>query len=32
LINFKPSTNIVDGLQKFTDWYVSYYREGNWNE
>jgi UDP-glucuronate 4-epimerase len=29
LINFKPSTNIVDGLQKFTDWYVSYYREGN---
>lgn len=25
LVAFKPKTTIKDGLQKFTDWYVSYY-------
>ncbi len=25
-INFKPSTNIEDGLGKFVDWYVEYYQ------
>lgn len=25
-INFKPSTSIEDGLQKFVDWYVEYYK------
>jgi len=24
-VGFKPETNIEDGLQKFTDWYVEYY-------
>lgn len=24
-VGFKPSTNIEEGLQKFTDWYVNYY-------
>lgn len=24
-INFKPSTSIEDGLQKFVDWYLEYY-------
>lgn len=26
-IGFKPETSIQDGLQKFTDWYVSYYKK-----
>lgn len=26
-INFKPSTSIEDGLQKFVDWYKEYYKE-----
>ena len=25
-INFKPSTSIEDGLQKFVDWYLEYYQ------
>lgn len=25
-INFKPSTSIEDGLQKFIDWYLDYYK------
>jgi len=25
-INFKPSTTIEDGLKKFVDWYISYYK------
>ncbi|GAA0727057.1 NAD-dependent epimerase/dehydratase family protein [Clostridium malenominatum] len=25
-IDFKPSTSIEDGLQKFADWYVEYYK------
>ena len=25
-INFKPKTSIIEGLQKFTDWYVDYYK------
>jgi len=25
-INFKPSTSIEEGLQKFVDWYVEYYK------
>lgn len=24
-VGFKPKTTIVDGLQKFSDWYVGYY-------
>jgi UDP-glucuronate 4-epimerase len=28
LVGFKPKTSIKDGLQKFTDWYVSYYLKG----
>ncbi|MCD4827124.1 MAG: GDP-mannose 4,6-dehydratase [Acholeplasmataceae bacterium] len=28
LVGFKPDTSIKDGLQKFTDWYVSYYKKG----
>ena len=28
LIGFKPKTSIEEGLQKFTDWYVKYYRKG----
>ena len=27
LIGFKPQTSINDGLQKFTDWYVKYYKK-----
>lgn len=27
LVEFKPKTSIKDGLQKFTDWYVSYYKK-----
>lgn len=26
-VGFKPETSIQDGLQKFTDWYVSYYNK-----
>ncbi|MDE1549933.1 NAD-dependent epimerase/dehydratase family protein [Jeotgalibaca caeni] len=26
-IGFKPETSIQDGLQRFTDWYVSYYNK-----
>ncbi|WP_163468931.1 GDP-mannose 4,6-dehydratase [Fusobacterium sp. IOR10] len=26
-IGFKPKTSIEEGLQKFTDWYVKYYRK-----
>lgn len=29
-INFRPSTNIEDGLQKFVDWYKEYYKIENW--
>lgn len=25
-IGYKPDTSILDGLQKFTDWYVDYYK------
>lgn len=28
LIGFKPKTSIEEGLQKFTDWYVDYYKKG----
>jgi UDP-glucuronate 4-epimerase len=28
-INFKPSTSIEDGLQKFVEWYKVYYKVGN---
>jgi len=24
-IGYKPDTSILDGLQKFTDWYLDYY-------
>ena len=27
LVGFKPKTSIADGLQRFTDWYVSYYKK-----
>ena len=27
LVGFKPKTAIKDGLQRFTDWYVSYYKK-----
>jgi UDP-glucuronate 4-epimerase len=27
LVGFKPKTTIKDGLQKFTDWYVAYYKK-----
>lgn len=27
MIDFKPETNIKDGLQQFTDWYVEYYKK-----
>jgi UDP-glucuronate 4-epimerase len=27
-VGFKPSTSIEEGLQKFADWYVSYYQLG----
>ena len=27
LVGFKPKTSIKAGLQKFTDWYVSYYKK-----
>jgi len=27
LVGFKPSVSIKDGLQRFTDWYVSYYKK-----
>lgn len=27
LVRFKPKTSIADGLQRFTDWYVSYYKK-----
>lgn len=27
LVGFKPKTSIKDGLQRFTDWYVSYYKK-----
>jgi len=26
-IEFKPSTTIEDGLQRFADWYVEYYNK-----
>jgi UDP-glucuronate 4-epimerase len=26
-VNFKPSTTIAEGLQKFADWYVEYYKK-----
>lgn len=26
-VGYKPATNLKDGLQKFTDWYVSYYKK-----
>jgi len=29
LIGFKPKTSILDGLQRFTDWYVKYYNIRN---
>ncbi|MNC45411.1 hypothetical protein D3C75_943730 [compost metagenome] len=25
-VGFKPKTSIEEGLQKFTDWYVDYYK------
>lgn len=25
-VGFKPRTNIEEGLQKFADWYVNYYK------
>jgi len=25
-VRFKPETSIQDGLQKFVDWYVDYYK------
>ena len=25
-VNFKPETSIQEGLQKFADWYVDYYK------
>ena len=28
LVGFKPKTALIDGLQKFTDWYVDYYKKG----
>lgn len=28
LTGFKPKTSIAVGLQRFTDWYVSYYKKG----
>ncbi|MNB96611.1 UDP-glucose 4-epimerase [compost metagenome] len=28
-VGFKPSTSIEEGLQRFTDWYVSYYGSKN---
>ena len=27
LVGFKPKTSIKDGLQKFTNWYISYYNK-----
>lgn len=27
LVGFKPKTSIKEGLQRFTDWYVSYYKK-----
>ena len=27
LVGFKPKTSIAEGLQRFTDWYVSYYKK-----
>ena len=27
LVGFKPLTSIKDGLQRFTDWYISYYKK-----
>lgn len=27
LIGFKPTVKLIDGLQKFTDWYVEYYKK-----
>lgn len=27
LVGFKPKTSIKEGLQKFTDWYVDYYKK-----
>ena len=27
LVGFKPKTSIKDGLQRFTDWYVTYYKK-----
>lgn len=29
LIGFKPKTNLKEGLQKFTDWYVTYYKKSD---
>lgn len=29
VIGFKPSTSIEEGLQKFTDWYIDYYKFKN---
>lgn len=28
-INFKPETNIQDGVNKFVDWYLEYYKESD---
>lgn len=28
LIQFKPQTRFKDGIRKFTDWYVEYYKKG----
>ena len=25
-ISYKPSTSIEDGVQKFVDWYIDYYK------
>ena len=25
LTNYQPETNIIDGVQKFVDWYLGYY-------
>lgn len=29
LVGFKPKTSIQEGLQRFTDWYISYYKKLN---
>ena len=27
VVNYRPKTNIKDGLRKFIDWYMSYYKQ-----